>query len=77
MHHEIEPFNFPKPILVINENCTEGVMNYTDKSLALWDLNIINFQNILPLAHDIFPLVRLYSKPTWMLNNYLDRSYHA
>ncbi|MEP9406638.1 class I SAM-dependent methyltransferase [Peribacillus frigoritolerans] len=40
---EIEPFNFPKPILVINENCTEGEMNYTDKSLALWDLNIINF----------------------------------
>lgn len=39
----IEPFNFPKPILVINENCTEGEMNYTDKSLALWDLNIINF----------------------------------
>ncbi|MCD1162393.1 class I SAM-dependent methyltransferase [Peribacillus frigoritolerans] len=40
---EIEPYNFPKPILVINENCTEGEMNYTDKSLALWDLNIINF----------------------------------
>ena len=40
---EIEPFNFPKPILVINENCTEGEMNYTDKSLALWDLNIIKF----------------------------------
>ncbi len=34
---EIEPFNFPKPILVINENCTEGEMNYLDKSLALWD----------------------------------------
>lgn len=30
---------------------------------------------LLPLAHDIFPLVRLYNKPTWMLNNYLDRSY--
>ncbi|MGE7610416.1 class I SAM-dependent methyltransferase, partial [Peribacillus frigoritolerans] len=40
---EIEPFNFPKPILVINENFTEGEMNYTDKSLALWDLNIIKF----------------------------------
>lgn len=34
---EIEPFNFPKPILVINENCTEGEMNFTDRSLALWD----------------------------------------
>ncbi|MGE7906600.1 class I SAM-dependent methyltransferase [Peribacillus sp. NPDC094092] len=40
---EIDPFNFPKPILVINENCTEGKMKYTDKSLALWDLNTINF----------------------------------
>ncbi|MDR4926190.1 class I SAM-dependent methyltransferase [Peribacillus simplex] len=40
---EIEPFNFPKPILVINENCTEGEMKFTDKSLALWDLNNINF----------------------------------
>ncbi|MBD8137286.1 class I SAM-dependent methyltransferase [Bacillus sp. CFBP 13597] len=39
---EIEPFNFPKPILVINENCTEGEMNFADKSLALWDLNLIN-----------------------------------
>jgi hypothetical protein len=35
---EIEPFNLPKPILIINENCTEGNMAYTDKSLALWEL---------------------------------------
>lgn len=32
---------------------------------------------LLPPAHDIFPLVRLDNKPTWMLNNYLDRSYYA
>ncbi|WP_087972291.1 class I SAM-dependent methyltransferase [Oceanobacillus rekensis] len=40
---EMKPFNFPKPIHVINENCTAGSMRYTDKSLALWDLNTINF----------------------------------
>jgi len=35
---EIYPFTLSKPILVINENCTEGNMEYNDKSLALWDL---------------------------------------
>jgi hypothetical protein len=38
---EIEPFHLPKPILVINENCTEGNMAYTDKSLALWELTTL------------------------------------
>ncbi|MFE3898712.1 MULTISPECIES: glycosyltransferase [Priestia] len=38
---EIHPFNLIKPILVINENCTEMNMAYTDKSLALWDLDKI------------------------------------
>lgn len=35
------PFNFPKPILIINEHCTEQGNLYNDKSLALWDLNDI------------------------------------
>ena len=39
---EKAPFNFPKPITIINENCTEGKMNYTDKSLALWKVEDIN-----------------------------------
>lgn len=30
------PFHFPKPILVINENCTEGNGMFKDKSLALY-----------------------------------------
>lgn len=30
------PFNLPQPIKIINENCTEGNMGYTDKSLALY-----------------------------------------
>ncbi len=34
-----EPFNFPQPIELINENCTEGRGSYQDKCLALWALN--------------------------------------
>lgn len=36
----ITPFNFPAPILVINEQCTEreGDEEFTDKSLALWKI---------------------------------------
>lgn len=36
-----KPFNFPNPILVINENCTEGNGKYKDKSMALWEINKI------------------------------------
>lgn len=39
---EIEPIHFPKPILLISENCTEGNMAYTDKSLGLWELDKLN-----------------------------------
>lgn len=35
---ELAPFNFPKPIEVINENCTEDGGIYTDKSLLLWEI---------------------------------------
>jgi len=34
------PFNFPNPILVINENCTEG-NEVKDKAMALWEINKI------------------------------------
>ena len=30
------PFNFPAPLLLINENCTESGGIYSDKSLGLW-----------------------------------------
>lgn len=33
------PFNFPEPHLIINEKCTEGNMQYTDKSMAFWKIN--------------------------------------
>lgn len=36
-----KPFSFPDPILVINENCTEGNGKYKDKSMALWEINKI------------------------------------
>ena len=39
------PFNFPNPILVINENCTEGNGNFKDKSLALWEISKLNNKN--------------------------------
>jgi hypothetical protein len=35
---QLPPFNFPRPIRVINENCTEGDGNFADKSLGLWKL---------------------------------------
>lgn len=33
---EKAPFNFPKPLKLINEHCTEGNGTYADKSLGLW-----------------------------------------
>jgi hypothetical protein len=32
---QIAPFNFPEPLLIINEHCTEQEGNYSDKSLGL------------------------------------------
>ena len=36
-----KPFNFSKPILIINENCTEDGGIYNDKSMALWDISTL------------------------------------
>jgi hypothetical protein len=33
-----EPFNFPAPIELMSENCTEEDGQYSDKSLGLWGL---------------------------------------
>lgn len=35
---QAEPFNFPVPVELINENCTEQNGIYNDKSLGLWKL---------------------------------------
>jgi hypothetical protein len=36
-----KPFDFPDPILVINENCSEGNGNNRDKSMALWEIGAL------------------------------------
>jgi glycosyltransferase domain-containing protein len=36
---QINPFYFPKPLEVINENCTEDEGIYSDKSLILWEIS--------------------------------------
>jgi hypothetical protein len=33
---QISPFNFPKPLKILNEECHEGEDAYIDKSLCLW-----------------------------------------
>jgi hypothetical protein len=35
---QLPPFNFPPPLRMINENCTEGGTDWADKSLGLWRL---------------------------------------
>lgn len=41
LNKQIAPFNFPKPLEIINEGCTEGNNEFTDKSLGLWRLQDI------------------------------------
>jgi len=36
---EKPPFNFPSPLKIINEKCTEGDGSYADKSLGLWKIS--------------------------------------
>jgi hypothetical protein len=38
---ERPPFNFHRPLKIINENCTEGDGLYSDKSLALWKISLL------------------------------------
>lgn len=42
LNKQLSPFNFPEPVEVINERCTEGDNKFTDKSLGLWKLDDIN-----------------------------------
>ncbi|MEX2567500.1 MAG: class I SAM-dependent methyltransferase [Cyclobacteriaceae bacterium] len=39
---QMEPFNFPDPILIIDEKCTEVEGKYKDKSLLLWEIKNIS-----------------------------------
>jgi hypothetical protein len=36
---QLPPFNFPAPLRLIEENCTEDGGKYADKSLGLWRLS--------------------------------------
>ena len=36
-----KPFNFPGPLELLTENCSEENGNYKDKSLGLWDLQTL------------------------------------
>jgi hypothetical protein len=38
---EAAPFFFPKPLLLLNENCTEGAGMFADKSLGFWRVDLI------------------------------------
>lgn len=38
---EKEPFNFPSPLKLIEEGCTEGSGKFRDKSLGLWKVSTI------------------------------------
>lgn len=38
---QVEPFNFPPPLQLINEKCSESNGAYADKSLGLWRLSDI------------------------------------
>ena len=37
----LAPFNFPKPVQLINEGCADSDGKYSDKSLGLWELEDI------------------------------------
>jgi len=39
INFESAPWNFPKPLHLINENCTEGNGHWSDKSIAVWRIS--------------------------------------
>ena len=41
LNFEKEPFNFPQPLYLLNENCTEMDGKFADKSLGLWKVEDI------------------------------------
>lgn len=41
LNMRLPPFNFPEPILLINEGCTEEAGQFADKCLGLWRLDDI------------------------------------
>lgn len=39
LNFNLSPFNFPEPIYLINEKCTEMNGEFADKSLGLWEIS--------------------------------------
>lgn len=44
LNKQLAPFNFPPPVRLINENCTEDNGRYSDKCLGLWLLDDIKVE---------------------------------
>lgn len=42
LNFEKPPFSLPKPVEILDERCTEGEGNYTDKSIGVWTLEQFN-----------------------------------
>jgi hypothetical protein len=42
LNFQLPPFNFPQPLRLINEKCTEVNGSYRDKCMALWRLEDLN-----------------------------------
>lgn len=38
---QVEPFNFPEPLTLVNEGCEESYPAFTDKSMGLWRIDDI------------------------------------
>lgn len=47
LNKQVAPFNFPEPIQLINEGCTEGNNLFTDKCLGLWLLDDIRIDELV------------------------------
>ena len=41
INHELQPFNFPQPQVLIDENCTGGSEMFFDKAVAIWKISCL------------------------------------
>ena len=42
LNFELPPFNFPPPLELVNERCSEANGAYVDKCLGLWEISVIS-----------------------------------
>jgi len=49
---QLPPFDFPPPLRLINENCTEWGSDWADKSLGLWRLDDLSRERNDPGIHE-------------------------